>query len=398
MEGGGGEAAGRAGIVLYVPAGSPPTVAPGARRLRFRDAPEHHPGHDSRRHSITATSSFRGQRILVTGGSGTIGARLVDHLLGFEPEVVRVLGRDETKQFYQRRRLRDRRDVRFLVGDIRDRDRLVRAMDGIDTVFHCAALKHVESGEYNPFEATQTNVVGTQNVIDACLAAGVARMILTSSDKAANPTSVMGASKLLAEKLVSAATNYRGSHETRFASVRFGNVLGSRGSALELFFRQIAAGGPVTVTDPTMTRFVMTTDRAVQLAIRAAEVAQGGEVFVFKMPAARLSDLVDAAISVVASAHGHDPARIATETIEARPGEKAYEELMTEDESLRARDVGEMFAVLPSIEPLPAVVAAYASMEHAPVAAYRSDGVAPMTADEARALVAETFGDERSAG
>jgi len=192
------------------------------------------------------------------------------------------------------------------VGDVRDRDRLVRALDGIDTVFHCAALKHVESGEYNPFEATQTNVVGTQNVIDACLATGVETMILTSSDKAANPTSVMGASKLLAEKLVSAATNYRGGRSIRFASVRFGNVLGSRGSALELFFRQIAAGGPVTVTDPSMTRFVMSTDRAVELAIRAAEIARGGEVFVFKMPAARLSELVEAAIDVVAPASGRD--------------------------------------------------------------------------------------------
>src|SRR4051794_6030140 len=299
---------------------------------------------------ITASAPFRGQRILVTGGSGTIGARLVDHLLGLEPEVVRVFGRDETKQFYQRQRLRGRRDVRFLVGDVRDRDRLQRAMDGIDTVFHCAALKHVESGEYNPFEATQTNVVGTQNVIDACLAAEVGTMVLTSSDKAANPTSVMGASKLLAEKLVSAATNYRGSHPTRFASVRFGNVLGSRGSALELFFRQIAAGGPVTVTDPAMTRFVMSTDRSVELAIRAAEIALGGEVFVFKMPAARLEDLVRAAIEVVAPTTGRDPSVIGTRTIDPRPGEKPYEELMTEDESTRAVDVGDMYAVLPSIE------------------------------------------------
>ena len=140
--------------------------------------------------------------MLVTGGSGTIGARLVEHLLQADAAVVRIFGRDETKQFYQRQRLGARPDVRFLVGDIRDRDRLMRATEDIDVVFHCAALKHVESSEYNPFEATQTNIVGTQNVIDACLAAGVETMILTSSDKAANPTSVMGASKLVAEKLV----------------------------------------------------------------------------------------------------------------------------------------------------------------------------------------------------
>jgi FlaA1/EpsC-like NDP-sugar epimerase len=218
-------------------------------------------------------------------------------------------------------------------------------------------------------------------------------MILTSSDKAANPTSVMGASKLLAEKLVSAATNYRGSHPTTFASVRFGNVLGSRGSALELFFRQIAAGGPVTVTDPAMTRFVMSTNRAVELAIRAAGLARGGEVFVFKMPVARLSDLVAASIAVVAPAHGLDPGAISTRLIEPRAGEKPYEELMTEDESNRARDIGEMFAVLPSIEPQPGVVEAYRSVPAAPIGAYRSDSVVPMTPDEVRALVDETYAD-----
>lgn len=328
--------------------------------------------------------------MLVTGGSGTIGARLVDHLLGLEPEVVRVFGRDETKQFYQRHRHRER-NVRFLIGDIRDRDRLVRACEGIDVVFHCAALKHVESGEYNPFEATQTNVTGTQNVIDACLAAGVSTMVLTSSDKAANPTSVMGASKLLAEKLVSAATNYRGTHATTFASVRFGNVLGSRGSALELFARQIAAGGPVTVTDPEMTRFIMSTDRAVELAIKAAEIAHGGEVFVFKMPAARLDDLITAAIDVVAPTAGHDPASIARQMIDPRAGEKAYEELMTEDESRRAVDIGDMFAVLPSIELSARTRASYADQPPAPPGAYRSDGVEPLDLEGVRQLVAETF-------
>jgi FlaA1/EpsC-like NDP-sugar epimerase len=332
----------------------------------------------------------------VTGGSGTIGSRLVDHLIADGADVVRVFGRDETKQFYQRHRVTGS-SIRFLIGDIRDRDRMLRACEGIDIVFHCAALKHVESGEYNPFEATQTNVLGTQNVIDACLATGVQTMILTSSDKAANPTSVMGASKLLAEKLVSAATNYRGSHPTTFASVRFGNVLGSRGSALELFVRQVAAGGPVTVTDPEMTRFVMSTDRAVDLAIEAAHAAGGGEVFVFKMPAVRLDDLISAAIDVVAPQHGHDPAAIERRSIEPRAGEKAYEELMTEDESTRAVDIGEMYAVLPSIEIDPGVRAAYADRPSAPVGAYRSDGVPPLDRDAVRRLVAETLDADRQA-
>jgi FlaA1/EpsC-like NDP-sugar epimerase len=329
----------------------------------------------------------------VTGGSGTIGAALVDTLIAAGAEVVRIFGRDETKHFYQRQRLGSGKHVRFLVGDIRDRDRLLRATEDIDTVFHLAALKHVESGEYNPFEVTQTNVVGTQNVIDACLANGVRTMVLTSSDKAANPTSVMGASKLLAEKLVTAATNYKGAHETVFASVRFGNVLGSRGSALELFARQIHAGGPVTVTDPSMTRFVMTTHRAVELALKAAQAARGGEVFVFKMPVATLSDLVEATIDVVASAGGRDPASIGTRFIDTRPGEKSYEELMTAEESTRARDIGDMYAVLPAIEAHPDIVEAYLELPRPVVGAYRSDGVTPMTGDEVRALVAEAFAE-----
>ncbi len=335
----------------------------------------------------TLPDAIAGRRILVTGGSGTIGSRLVDHLLALGPEVVRILGRDETKQFYQRQKYRDRTDVRFLIGDIRDRDRVLRATEGIDVVFHCAALKHVESGEYNPFETALTNVTGTQNVIDACLAADVKTMILTSSDKAANPTSVMGASKLLAEKLVTATTNYRGSHQTAFASVRFGNVLGSRGSAVELFAAQVAAGGPVTVTDPTMTRFVMSTDRAVDLALEAARVAHGGEVFVFKMPTARLADIVSATIAVFAPRCGRRPEEIEIVRIPVRPGEKSYEELMTEDESLRAHDVGPMYVVLPSIDTPLDIAAAYEHVPAAPVGGYRSDGVAPMDGPEVEAVL-----------
>lgn len=324
--------------------------------------------------TIDAIEMLRGRQVLVTGGSGTIGARLVERLLEAQAAVVRVFGRDETKQFYQRQRHPDRKDLRFLIGDIRDRDRLARAMEGIDIVFHCAALKHVESGEYNPFEATQTNIVGTQNVIDACLANGVRTMILTSSDKAANPTNVMGATKLVAEKLVTAATNYRGHHETTFASVRFGNVLGSRGSALELFASQVAAGGPVTMTDPLMTRFVMSTDRAVELCLHAAAMAHGGEVFVFKMPVAQLGDLVSAAIEAFAPMYGREPASIAVRSMAPRPGEKGYEELMTEDESTRAVDIGEMFAVLPSIDTGRAIAESYGHGRPAPVGPYRSDG------------------------
>lgn len=326
----------------------------------------------------------------MTGGSGTIGSRLVERLLAREPEVVRVFGRDETKQFHQRMRLGERADIRYLVGDVRDRDRLLRATEGIDVVFHLAALKHVESGEYNPFEATQTNVIGTQNLIEACLGNGVRTMILASSDKAANPTNVMGASKLLAEKLMTAATSYRGGHPTRFVSVRFGNVLGSRGSALDLFAAQVMAGRAVTVTEPSMTRFVMSTDRAVELLLKAAALAHGGEVFVFKMPVARLGDLVDAAVDHYLALLGRSSEVVERATIGARPGEKAYEELMTEDESRRAKDIGDMYVLLPALDVHQSLAAAYAEALPAAVGAYRSDGGQVMAPDEVRRLVADS--------
>jgi FlaA1/EpsC-like NDP-sugar epimerase len=311
----------------------------------------------------------------------------VEHGVG----VVRVFGRDETKQFYQRHQFRDNAQLRFLIGDVRDRDRLLRATEGVDIVFHLAALKHVESGEYNPFEVTQTNVTGTQNVIDACLANRVTTMILTSSDKAANPTNVMGASKLLAEKLMTAAINYRGEHNTKFASVRFGNVLGSRGSALELFAAQLAAGGPITVTDPEMTRFVMSTDRAVELCLQAATIARGGEVFVFKMPVAKLGDLVDATVAHHEARLGLVPGSTTRVIIGARPGEKPYEELMTEDEARRARDIGEMYVLVPSVDLNGAATAHYLDAPAAPVQPYRSD-LQPVEAPaEVRALVAQSL-------
>ena len=347
---------------------------------------------------IDALEMLDGRRVLVTGGSGTIGARLVERLLELDTAVVRVFGRDETKQFYQRQRHPGRNDLRFLIGDIRDRDRLARAMEGIDIVFHCAALKHVESGEYNPFEATQTNVVGTQNVIDACLAADVGTMILTSSDKAANPTSVMGASKLLAEKLVSAATNYRGPHRTTFASVRFGNVLGSRGSAIELF------------SAPGRGRRPGDGDRPVDDPLRDDHGPGGRARHPGGPGGARRRGLrvQDAGRPPGRPGHrddrprraeiGLDPAAIATETMASRAGEKSYEELMTEDESTRAYDIGEMYAVLPSIDVHPLVAEAYREMPAAPVGAYRSDTVAAMSLDEVDRLIAEALAEAPTGG
>ena len=312
------------------------------------------------------------------------------------PDVVRVFGRDETKQFYQRQRYRDDPRIRFLIGDIRDPARLVRAMEGIDVVFHCAALKHVESGEYNPFEATQTNVVGTQNVIDASLAAGVRVMILTSSDKAANPTSVMGASKLLAEKLVTAATHYRGRHPTVFASVRFGNVLGTRGSAVELFSRQVAEGGPVTVTDPTMTRFIMTAERAVELAICGGPAGgrRGGlRVQDAGGPPGRHRQRHDRGRGGFRrTGPGHDrhgPNRPASRReglrgAHDRGGNRSGLAMSATCTRCCRRSRSRWRSRSPT-----------ATRPGLPIGAYRSDAVEPIAPDEVRAFVAATLGDRR---
>ena len=288
---------------------------------------------------------YRGRRVLVTGGTGSIGGEIVRQLLEFEPAVVRIFSRDETRQAEFRQALGEREDVRYLIGDVRDVVRLRRALSGIEVVFHAAALKHVPACEYNPFEAVQTNVVGTQNLIEAALDAGVERVIAISTDKAVDPVNTMGATKLLAEKLITTA-NYWAA-QTRFACVRFGNVLGSRGSVVPVIKRQVEAGGPVTLTSLAMTRFVMSIRQAVQLTLKAAAVAAGGEIFILRMPALVVEDLLQVLIERYASRAGVDPGRIRVVTTGPRPGEKLSEALMTDEEALRTEVMEEMFVVYP---------------------------------------------------
>jgi UDP-N-acetylglucosamine 4,6-dehydratase/5-epimerase len=203
---------------------------------------------------------LKGKKVLVTGGTGTVGRWLVRELLQHGPEVVRVVDVDESGLFDFSQELGGlgNDQVRFLVGDVRDEERMRRAVEGVDYVVHCAALKHVELSEYNSFEAVKTNILGVQNVIAACTDAEVDKVLFTSSDKAANPSNTMGATKLVGEKLFVAANFAKGPRRTKFSAVRFGNVLGSRGSIIPLFTRQIREGGPVTITHPEMTRFVLT--------------------------------------------------------------------------------------------------------------------------------------------
>jgi len=294
--------------------------------------------------------NFKNKQILVTGGTGSLGRRLVHEILKYDPEVVRIFDMDETEQFYLYHELMEHKNsIRFLLGDVRDKERLIRAAEDIDIIFHTAALKHVMACEYNPLEAVKTNVLGIQNVIDAAIANNVGKIIFTSSDKAVNPSNTMGATKLLGERLITAANYYRGMRKCTFSSVRFGNVMGSRGSVIPLFKQQIKSGGPVTITDPEMTRFMMSMSQAVELVFRSAEMTQGGEVFIFKMLSVNILDLAEVLIEELAPQYGHRVEDIDVEIIGTKPGEKMYEELMTEDEAVRSLEREDMFIILPVI-------------------------------------------------
>lgn len=293
---------------------------------------------------------IEGKRILVTGGCGSIGSQITKRALDLGADTVRVLENDEAGLFELQREIEDTERLRTLLGDIRDRDRLRLALEGIDIVFHAAALKHVELNEYNPFEAVQTNVQGTQNLVRAALEEEVESFIAISTDKASNPTSVMGATKLLCERLVIAANAYKGNRETEFSCVRFGNVLGSSGSVIPLFYNQIKSGGPVTVTDPEMTRFLMPIEEAVDLVFSANERMNGGEVFVLKMPTFDVGTLAETMIDAYGPAVGNAPETIETEIIGPRPGERMHEKLISEDELQNTVEQSDMFIIYPEID------------------------------------------------
>ncbi|GKU76811.1 SDR family NAD(P)-dependent oxidoreductase [Paenibacillus sp. L3-i20] len=288
---------------------------------------------------------FKNKKVLIIGGTGTIGQSLLNTILQDGPDVVRIFSRDEHKQFEMQQQMRHQSNIRFLIGDVRDYERVRRAMQDIDYVFHVAAMKHVPSCEYNPFEAVQTNIIGTQNVIQASLDCGVKKTVFTSTDKAISPTNTYGASKLMAERLIAAAQYYGSAGKTIFAAVRFGNVMGSRGSVIPLFERQIIEKSRITITDRNMSRFMMTLKQATELTIEALMKAQGGEIFVLKMPVIRLQDLAECVVQEVAKRIGINPHSIAMDEIGLRPGEKMYEELMTQEEAAHALEFNRMFLI-----------------------------------------------------
>lgn len=283
---------------------------------------------------------FADQSILITGGTGSFGRAFVRTVLQKHPDVRRlvVFSRDELKQFEMQQEFPPSRyaGLRYFLGDVRDASRLVQATEGIDVVVHAAAIKQVPAAEYNPFECIKTNVLGAQNVIEACLINRVKRVVALSTDKAAAPVNLYGATKLCSDKLFVAANNIRGSRDSRFSVVRYGNVMGSRGSVIP-FFLERRKTGVLPITDERMTRFNISLADGVAMVLWALENAWGGELLVPKLPSYRVVD--------VASAVGPDCRR---EVIGIRPGEKIHEEMITADDSLNTVDLGPYYAILPS--------------------------------------------------
>ncbi len=307
----------------------------------------------------TPTSSFYANKnILLTGGAGSVGPHLVRALLKANPNSLVVLDNNEGALYDLEQDLKSNK-VSFFVGDIRDKERIEPLFEGVDYVFHLAALKNVPMCEYNPYEAVKTNIIGTQNVVEGCLRHNVKKVIFTSTGKAVKPTTAYGASKLFAERLMTIANNSR----TIFASVRFGNVLGSRGSILPLFRRQIETGGPVTITHQKMVRPRILMSHALRLILFACESARGGEVFIFKMKLMRVTDIADIMIEVLAPKYGNKPDAISTKIIGVKPGEKLREELISEREQLRVCETEDMFIVVPEMEKLSHVRKHYNDLE-----------------------------------
>jgi len=268
---------------------------------------------------------FEGKKILITGGTGSLGQALTQKLLKSDIDTIRIFSRNESNQIKMESKFDDER-LRFLLGDIRDGERLVRATEDIDIIFHAAALKHVPKIEYNPFEAIQTNVIGSQNILEACLENDVEKAICVSTDKSVSPLNTYGATKLLMEKLFVTANNYLDpkKHPTKFIALRYGNVVGSSGSVIPKFAEQLKNKNKITITDPEMTRFSITMDEALDFILKATEIGQGSEIFVPKLKAYQINDVKDALNEILGD--------FGSEIIGIRPGEKLHETLINKEE------------------------------------------------------------------
>lgn len=276
--------------------------------------------------------------ILVTGGTGSFGHTFVPMTLAkYNPKKIIIFSRDEMKQWEMAKLFQGDERVRFFIGDVRDRDRLYRALDGVDYVVHAAATKIVPTAEYNPFECVKTNINGAMNLIDACIDKGVKRVVALSTDKASSPINLYGATKLASDKLFVAGNSYAGGHESRFAVVRYGNVMGSRGSVIP-FFMSIKDTGVLPITDPRMTRFMISLEQGVELVWHAFEDMVGGEIYVKKIPSMKVTDLA----TVVAP-------EARQQVVGIRPGEKLHEQMISEEDAFYTYEYPEHFKILPAI-------------------------------------------------
>lgn len=278
--------------------------------------------------------NLKGKTILVTGGTGSFGKKFISTVLEQDIKKVIVFSRDELKQYEMAQEFTDSR-IRFFIGDVRDKGRLYRAFDGVDIVIHAAAMKHVGACEYNPFEAVKTNIHGAQNIIEAAIDRSVEQVIALSTDKAASPLNLYGATKLASDKLFVAANSYVGEKNTRFSVVRYGNVVGSRGSVVP-FFNKIKSTGIVPITDDRMTRFWITLDQGVQFVLDSLERMHGGEIFVPKIPSMKVTDLAEAIAP-----------ECEIEIVGIRPGEKLHEAMITEDDARQTLEYDAFFIIQP---------------------------------------------------
>jgi UDP-N-acetylglucosamine 4,6-dehydratase/5-epimerase len=324
---------------------------------------------------------FAGKKILITGGTGSLGTALTKRLLDLDVDTIRIFSRNESKQITMESEMgKDR--IRYLIGDVRDYHRLQKALEGIDIVFHAAALKHVPVIEYNPFEAIKTNVLGTQNVIDACLSENVETVIGISTDKAVSPLNTYGATKLLMEKLFAATHNYldKDRYRTKFVSLRYGNVLGSSGSVLPKFIKQIKAKEKITITDSNMTRFSMTMDEALDFILESATIGKGSEVFIPKLKAYSVNDLKNSLFELLENT--------GEEIISLRPGEKMHEAFINIDEIRYAWELNEKYVLFNSSKSDDEIKKEYPNIKRIKIPEeYSSDKVEKISSDDPKKII-----------
>lgn len=287
---------------------------------------------------------FENKKILITGGTGSIGLGIIKQIIKFKPKAIRIFSNDENSIFEVRRIVGDNPIFTYMVGDVRDRERLNLAIRNVDIVFHAAAMKHVDICEQNPFDAVKTNVVGTSNILEASLIENVSKFILISTDKATHPTTTLGASKLLAERLTLNAGSYKGTGKTVFSIVRFGNVIGSRGSVFQIFLQQLKNRTPLTVTDSRMTRFIMSISEAAFMILKVTHIAKNGEIFILKMPSVRIEDLARGMVSVYNSRFPSENLS-AIKISKSRERERFHELLITQDEIPYCHHIGDMYRI-----------------------------------------------------